>query len=90
MLAAYLANPRYGGPVFTLRRSTDGAIADFFADPQVQHNQTVFEIEDSEYGPIRQLGFPVRFSQSRLDVQSRAPKLSEHRDEIRSMIGDRT
>ena len=34
MLAAYLANPRYGGPVFTLRGSTDGATADFFADAE--------------------------------------------------------
>jgi len=32
ILAAYLANPRWGGPVFTLRRSNDGATADFFAD----------------------------------------------------------
>jgi len=34
MLALYLANPRYGGPVFTLRRSSDGATADFFADAE--------------------------------------------------------
>jgi hypothetical protein len=30
--AAYLVNPSYSGPVFNLRRSSDNAMADFYAD----------------------------------------------------------
>jgi crotonobetainyl-CoA:carnitine CoA-transferase CaiB-like acyl-CoA transferase len=58
------------------------SIAEFFDDPQVRHNKTWFDIEDADYGTIRNLCYPVRFGSSQISTENRAPRFGEHQDEI--------
>lgn len=62
------------------------SIEDFFADPQVRHAQTWFDIEDPDYGTIRNLKYPVEFGVSELDTRRRGPTLNEHGDEVRASL----
>jgi len=59
----------------------------FFADPQVRHNGTYIDHEDPEYGVLRQLKYPVDFGVSPATSQGRAPRLSEHAEEILENLG---
>lgn len=62
------------------------SIEDFFDDPQVRHAQTWFDIEDPDYGTIRNLKYPVEFGISELDTRQRGPRLNEHDDEVRANL----
>lgn len=44
------------------------------------------DIEDDEFGTIRHLNHPVKYSVSPANVGRRAPKIGEHTDEILAMI----
>ncbi|MBW2397502.1 MAG: CoA transferase, partial [Deltaproteobacteria bacterium] len=62
-----------------------GAVNDidaFLADPQVQHNQTVFELEHPEAGPIALFRSAPRFQNTPSDVRRVPPKLGEHTEEV--------
>jgi crotonobetainyl-CoA:carnitine CoA-transferase CaiB-like acyl-CoA transferase len=50
----------------------------FFNDPQAKSNGTYFEIQDPEYGAIRNLNFFASFDGTPLDLNGRAPRLGEH------------
>lgn len=63
------------------------AIEDFFADPQVRHARTWFDIEDPDYGTIRNLKYPVAFGLSKLEPCQRGPRFDEHGDEVRAGLG---
>ncbi|WP_158085700.1 CaiB/BaiF CoA transferase family protein [Henriciella aquimarina] len=58
------------------------SITDFFDDPQVQYNKTWFDIEDADYGTIRNLCYPVRFGSSQIKIEKRAPRFREHQYDI--------
>ena len=62
-------------------------IQQFFDDPQAKHNGTFFDIEHPVYGTVRQINHPTKFSESRLDVNSIAPTLGEHTDEVLKELG---
>jgi formyl-CoA transferase len=62
------------GPIYTLE--------EFFEDPQVRSSNVYVDHEDPEFGVIRQMNFPVRFSRSKVDVAARAPLLGEHTEAI--------
>lgn len=62
------------GPIYTLE--------EFFADPQVKHNEAYVDFDDPDYGVIRYMNFPVSFSNASVDVRSRAPHLGENTDRI--------
>lgn len=62
------------------------SIEDFFDDPQVRHARTWFDIEDPDYGTIRNLKYPVEFGISELDTRRRGPRLNEHDDEVRANL----
>lgn len=57
-------------------------LEEFLHDPQVAHNEVFVDYHDPRLGRIRQLNFPARFSESRVDVNARAPMLGEHTDEV--------
>jgi CoA:oxalate CoA-transferase len=61
-------------------------LQDLLADPQAQHNQTVVEFEDPEFGRMRHINHPSTYELSRVDVARRAPKLGEHTEEIRKEL----
>jgi crotonobetainyl-CoA:carnitine CoA-transferase CaiB-like acyl-CoA transferase len=52
-----------------------------FADPQVQHNEMVVEV-DHHAGPLRVGGVPVRLSETPGAVRLPPPALGQHTDEI--------
>ena len=60
----------------------------FLDDPQVAHNQTVFEVdEDPGLATMRMLRSPFRLSQDPPSVRRMPPRLGEHTDEILSEAG---
>jgi len=68
---------RFGAPLAPAQ-----AVADFLADPQVAHNQTVFSADDPEAGAIRYLRNPVRLSSTPTSLRRHPPRLGEHTDEV--------
>lgn len=53
-----------------------------FSDPQVQHRKLVQEIEHPTCGPIKVVGYPVKFSDSVTKIQSPPPTLGQHTEQV--------
>ncbi|HVZ45814.1 MAG TPA: CoA transferase [Ramlibacter sp.] len=62
-------------------------VQDLMVDPQALHNETFFDYEDPEYGRLRQLNFPVKFSAGPKTARVRAPKFGEHTADILRAAG---
>jgi crotonobetainyl-CoA:carnitine CoA-transferase CaiB-like acyl-CoA transferase len=58
-----------------------------FSDPHVLENAFVFEVEDETLGKHRQMGFPIKLSETPADYHGRAPFLGEHNQEILRSLG---
>jgi len=56
--------------------------AEFLADPQVRHNQTVFEVQDPEAGRLRLFRQPARFESTPAQVRALPPRLGEQTDAV--------
>lgn len=57
-------------------------VAEALADPQVAARDMVLEIGQSEHGPLKALGNPVKLSRSPASVRLAPPRLGEHTNEI--------
>ena len=57
-------------------------IGEALEDPQMRHVGMTWEMQHPTLGPIKQLGFPVRFSGSALQPGEFAPVLGQHTREI--------
>jgi crotonobetainyl-CoA:carnitine CoA-transferase CaiB-like acyl-CoA transferase len=66
------------GPIYDL--------AQVFADPQVQHQEMVLELEQPA-GKVKTLGFPLKLSETPAALHSPAPQLGQHTEEILQRIG---
>ncbi len=66
------------GPIYNL--------AQVFADPQVQHQQMVLELEQPT-GKVKTLGFPVKLSETPATLHGPSPQLGQHTEEILQRIG---
>jgi crotonobetainyl-CoA:carnitine CoA-transferase CaiB-like acyl-CoA transferase len=53
-----------------------------FSHPQLRAREMVMEIDDPRTGPQKQLGFPVKFSETPGEIRSLAPELGQHTEEI--------
>ncbi|MDP7571842.1 MAG: CoA transferase [Myxococcota bacterium] len=63
-------------------------VEEFLADPQVAHNETAPEVEDSRFGALtRYLRHPVRYGRTPATLRRHAPRMGEHTDEILGEIG---
>ena len=51
-------------------------------DPQVVENESIMTYEHPELGPLRILGFPVKFSKSPARIGSAAPRLGQNTEEV--------
>lgn len=58
-----------------------------FSDPQVIERQMVIDMEDPELGSYKQLGIPIKLSDTPGTIRSRAPALGEHNEEVLAEVG---
>jgi crotonobetainyl-CoA:carnitine CoA-transferase CaiB-like acyl-CoA transferase len=78
---------------FTLLRDKDVCVApvktldEVFSDPQVRHRSMVFEMDRPGLGRIKQLGFPVKYSEAQQDLRAPPPMLGEHTESVLVELG---
>ena len=78
---------------FALLRNKDVCVApvktldEVFSDPQVRHRSMIFEMEYPEMGRIKQLGFPVKYSEAQQDLRVPPPMLGEHTESVLVELG---
>ena len=60
---------------------------DVAADPQVEHNDMLIEIDHPEVGTFTTTGFPVEMSETPGRVESPPPSPGEHTDEVLAELG---
>ncbi|MDR1731604.1 MAG: CoA transferase [Synergistaceae bacterium] len=58
-----------------------------FEDPHVVENELVVDVEDAELGRYRQLGQPIKLSETPGRLETTAPKLGEHNEKILTELG---
>jgi CoA:oxalate CoA-transferase len=63
------------------------SVAEVFADPQIQAQQMVIDVDHPGYGIVRMLGFPMKLSETPCRVRRSAPRLGEHSDEVLAELG---
>ena len=64
------------------------SVEEFLNDPQVAANEMVIEIEESDIGPVREMGIPVKLRATPGEIKGRSPKLGEHSGEVlKDLIG---
>ncbi len=73
---------RYGAPLGAVN-----GIEEFLADPQVQANRTMFEIEDEVVGRMRLFRSAPRFAETPSNVRRKPPRLGEHTREVLTEAG---
>jgi len=73
---------RFGAPLAPVN-----GVREFMADPQVQANRTIFEVEDPVAGTLRQIGHPARYSGTPASFRRPPPQRGEHTDEVLAEAG---
>ncbi len=63
------------------------SIEEVFSDPHVLHRRMIMEIEHPRHGKIKQIGFPIKLSDTPWQVRIPPARLGEHTDEILSDLG---
>jgi len=58
-----------------------------FADPQVLHREMIQEVDHPIVGKTRQIGFPIKFSETPGQIRSPAPFIGEHTEEVLQDLG---
>jgi len=67
------------GPVYTME--------EVFSDPHIIHRGLVREIDDLKLGKIKQVPFPVKFSETPAEIKSPPPGMGEHTEEVLLAFG---
>lgn len=62
-------------------------IEDLFTDPHVTSRGLVTEIEDPHLGSIKQVNFPIKFSEADTGIRTPAPLLGQHTAEVLARLG---
>jgi crotonobetainyl-CoA:carnitine CoA-transferase CaiB-like acyl-CoA transferase len=57
-------------------------LGEAFSHPQVLARRMVIEVDDPRAGPQRQIGFPLKFSNTPSEIRTPAPDLGQHTDEV--------
>ncbi len=63
------------------------SLDEVFTDPQVLHREMVIEVEHPTEGKIKQVGIPIKLSDTPGKVRSLSPILGEHTEEILLSLG---
>jgi crotonobetainyl-CoA:carnitine CoA-transferase CaiB-like acyl-CoA transferase len=56
-------------------------------DPQVVHRQMVIEVEHPTDGRLKQIGFPIKFSETKPDIRIPSPAFGQHTEEVLGELG---
>ena len=67
------------GPVNTVGEALE--------DPQVNAREMIRELTHPAYGPIKQLGIPVKLSDTPGNIEGPPPRFGEHNSEVLTMLG---
>ncbi|MFQ6080080.1 MAG: CaiB/BaiF CoA transferase family protein [Candidatus Bathyarchaeia archaeon] len=67
------------GPVYEL--------SEVFEDPQILYRKMIMEVEYPAVGKIKQLGTPLKFSETPCEIRSPPPRLGEHTEQILRWLG---
>ncbi|GAB6274389.1 MAG: CaiB/BaiF CoA-transferase family protein [Peptococcaceae bacterium] len=67
------------GPVYSLPEA--------FNDPQVLYRKMIFEMEHPRLGTIKQLGFPIKLSETPAEAKLPPPELGEHTESVLLRLG---
>lgn len=62
-------------------------IEQIFSDPQILERQMFMEMDHPVAGKIKQIGFPIKFSETPGEIKCHAPLLGEHTDNILANLG---
>jgi crotonobetainyl-CoA:carnitine CoA-transferase CaiB-like acyl-CoA transferase len=63
------------------------SLDEVFADPQVQSRQMLVETTHPKAGRVRQIGVPIKFSETPGEIRMPAPEIGEHTEEILEQLG---
>lgn len=63
------------------------SLDEVFADPQVLHRQMVIEVEHPTQGKVKQVGLPIKLSETPGEIRNLAPVLGEHTEEVLTGLG---
>ncbi len=62
-------------------------VEEVFKDPQILHRKMVKEVEYPNVGRIKQIGIPMKFSETPCEIRSPPPSFGEHTKEILKWLG---
>jgi len=62
-------------------------IDEVFSDPHMVHRGMVVEVDHPRCGKMKQIGFPIKFSDTPWQIQIPAARLGEHTEEVMSGLG---
>jgi len=63
------------------------SLEEVFADPQVLHRKMLVETVHPKAGRIRQIGVPLKFSETPGEIRTPAPEFGEHTEEVLKGLG---
>ena len=56
-------------------------------DPHMRHREMIVEVDNPRFGKSKQIGFPIKFSETPWQLRMGAAKLGDHTNEVLSELG---
>ncbi|MBP1715384.1 MAG: CoA transferase, partial [Deltaproteobacteria bacterium] len=63
------------------------SLDEVFEDPHVRSRQMLVETTHPKAGRVRQIGVPIKFSETPGEIRRPAPEIGEHTEEILGQLG---
>ena len=62
-------------------------INEVFSDPQIIHRRMLIEIDHPEFGKVRQVGIPIKMSDTPGEIRTLGTSIGRHTNEVLSWLG---